>query len=63
MATIKAAGINHKVVIQKGDVHVVHPDNAGPNINLTAKSGAKTVQQGVAAVVKYHKTKGHKKGK
>ena len=63
MATIKAAGVNHKVVIQKGDVHVVHPDNKGPNIDLTKKAGVKTIQQGVAAVVKYHKNKGHKKGK
>jgi hypothetical protein len=58
---IKAAGEIHTVKKNaKGDVIVDHPGNKGPwdKINLTKKAGAKTIQQGVKAVKKYHRTTG-----
>jgi len=64
---VKAGGQTHKVfkkkvdkgIGDKGDIVVDH--TAGPSagkwdkINLTAKSRAKTVKQGVASVKKWHK--------
>jgi hypothetical protein len=64
---VKAGGQTHKVfkkkvdkgIGDKGDIVVDH--TAGPSagkwdkINLTAKSRAKTVSQGVASVKKWHK--------
>lgn len=64
---VKAGGQTHKVfkkkvdkgIGNKGDIVVDH--TAGPSagkwdkINLTAKSRAKTVKQGVASVKKWHK--------
>ena len=57
---VKAGGQTHKVFKnKKGDIVVDH--TAGPSagkwdkINLTKKSKAKTVKQGVASVKKWHK--------
>jgi hypothetical protein len=64
---VKAGGQTHKVfkkkvdkgIGDKGDIVVDH--TAGPSagkwdkINLTAKSRAKTVKQGIASVKKWHK--------
>jgi hypothetical protein len=59
-AIVKAGGQTHKVFKnKKGDIVVDH--TAGPSagkwdkINLTKKSKAKTVKQGVASVKKWHK--------
>ena len=66
-STVKAGGQTHKVfkkkvdkgIGDKGDIVVDH--TAGPSagkwdkINLTEKSRAKTVKQGVASVKKWHK--------
>ena len=66
-AIVKAGGQTHKVfkkktdrgIGDKGDIVVDH--TAGPSagkwdkINLTEKSKAKTVKQGVASVKKWHK--------
>ncbi|NBT46535.1 MAG: hypothetical protein EBT07_01775 [Actinobacteria bacterium] len=45
-----------------GNVIVDHAQRGGKNdkFNLTKLAGAKTVQQGVKAVQKYHRTKGMK---
>jgi hypothetical protein len=59
--TIKAAGEKHTVKKNKnGDIIVDHAGNKGKfdKINLTKKSGAKNIQQGVKAVKKYHRTTG-----
>jgi hypothetical protein len=59
--TFKADGEKHTVKKNsKGDVIVDHAGNKGKydKINLTKKSGAKTVRQGVAATKKYHRTQG-----
>ena len=59
--TFKADGEKHTVKKNsKGDVIVDHAGNKGKydKINLTKKSGAKTVKQGVAATKKYHRTQG-----
>jgi hypothetical protein len=59
--TIKAAGEGHTIKKnKKGDVIVDHAGNKGKydKINLTKKAGAKTIQQGVKAVKKYHRTTG-----
>ena len=66
-AIVKAGGQTHKVfkkkvdkgIGDKGDIVVDH--TAGPSagkwdkINLTKKSKAKTVKQGVASVKKWHR--------
>jgi hypothetical protein len=59
--TIKAAGEKHTIKKNKtGDVIVDHAGNKGKydKINLTKKAGAKSIQQGVKAVKKYHRTTG-----
>ena len=59
--TFKADGEKHTVKKNsKGEVIVDHAGNKGKydKINLTKKSGAKTVRQGVAATKKYHRTQG-----
>ena len=61
--TVKVQGIKHTVKKnKKGDVIVDHEAKAKAGkydkINLTKKSGAKNVQQGVKAVQKYHRTTG-----
>jgi hypothetical protein len=59
--TIKVAGKGHTIKKnKKGDVIVDHAGNKGKydKINLTKKAGAKTIQQGVKAVKKYHRTTG-----
>ena len=59
--TIKAAGEKHTIKKNnKGDIIVDHAGNKGPwdKINLTKKAGAKSIQQGVKAVKKYHRTTG-----
>ena len=50
----------------KGDIVVNHPTmdkGEWDTINLTKKSGAKTVAQGVAATKKWHKDNPYKKTK
>ena len=66
-AIVKAGGQTHKVfkkktdkgIGDKGDIVVDHtagiPAGKWDKINLTAKSRAKTVKQGVASVKKWHK--------
>jgi len=59
--TIKVAGEGHTIKKnKKGDVIVDHAGNKGKydKINLTKKAGAKTIQQGIKAVKKYHRTTG-----
>jgi hypothetical protein len=59
--TFKADGEKHTVKKNsKGDVIVDHAGNKGKydKINLTKKSGSKTIKQGVAATKKYHRTQG-----
>ncbi len=59
--TFKAGGEKHTVKKNsKGEVIVDHAGNKGKydKINLTKKSGFKTVKQGVAATKKYHRTQG-----
>ena len=59
--TFKADGENHTVKRNsKGEIIVDHAGNKGKydKINLTKKTGAKTVKQGVAATKKYHRTQG-----
>jgi hypothetical protein len=74
MATIKAGGEKHKIYKKTrkigkgkpGDIMVNHPSsNNGKwdTINLTKKSGAKTVKQGEAASRKWHKDNPHSKVK
>jgi hypothetical protein len=57
--TIKAAGVKHHVKKDKrGNIVVTHPtiDNGKyDKINLTKKSGAKTVKQGVKDTKEWHK--------
>ena len=74
-AIVKAGGQTHKVfkkkvdkgIGNKGDIVVDH--TAGPSagkwdkINLTKKSKAKTVKQGVASVKKWHKDNPDQYGK
>jgi hypothetical protein len=74
-AIVKAGGQTHKVfkkkvdkgIGNKGDIVVDH--TAGPSagkwdkINLTEKSKAKTVKQGVASVKKWHRENPYKKKK
>jgi hypothetical protein len=66
MATIKAGGEKHKIYKKTrkigkgkpGDIMVNHPSSENgkwDTINLTKKSGAKTVKQGVVASKKWHK--------
>jgi hypothetical protein len=66
-AIVKAGGQTHKVfkkttdrgIGDKGDIVVDHtagiPAGKWDKINLTAKSRAKTVKQGIASVKKWHK--------
>ena len=72
MATIKTGGEKHRIYKKTtkigkgkpGDIMVNHPssDNGKwDTINLTKKSGAKTVKQGEAASRKWHKDNPHKK--
>lgn len=65
--TVKAGGQTHKVfkkkvdkgIGDKGDIIVDHtagiPAGKWDKINLTKKSRAKTVKQGVASVKKWHR--------
>jgi hypothetical protein len=72
MATIKAGGEKHRIYKKTtktgkgkpGDIMVNHPSSENgkwDTINLTKKSGAKTVKEGEAASRKWHKNNPHSK--
>jgi hypothetical protein len=57
----KVASESHKVFEKDGDIYVDHVEKHGgkwDKINLTEKSGAKTVAQGVQAVKDWHRKNG-----